>query len=35
MNPLAVYGLLVLAFIGGFLTCAILCCDGRADDDHA
>jgi hypothetical protein len=32
MSPLALYGLLALAFIAGFFTCAILRCGGREED---
>ncbi|MHB1372177.1 MAG: hypothetical protein ACYCW7_18535 [Pseudomonadaceae bacterium] len=31
MNLLAVYGFIVLAFVGGFFTCAILCFGKRGD----
>ena len=34
MNLLATYGFIVLAFVGGFLTCAILC-SGRGDEGQA
>ena len=35
MNLLAVYGFIVLAFVGGFFTCAILCFGKREDDGDA
>lgn len=32
MNLLATYGFIVLAFVGGFFTCAILCFGSREDE---
>lgn len=35
MNLLVTYGFIVLAFAGGFLTCAILCFGRRGDEQPA
>lgn len=34
VDLLAVYGFIVLAFVGGFFTCAILAFGHRSEDDR-